>query len=232
MERHGNKFDYSKVNYVGTHSSIIMVCKKHGEFIQTPRQHLRGKTGGCLKCARLSKDTHDFVNDAVKIHGERYSYDLTIYKNAKTKLTIGCSLHGDFLQLPRIHLSGSGCPKCSLYQHSKKSIRWLNYRAGVDDVLIDHFENVGEYKIPGTRYKADSYCRDTNTIYEFQGDAFHGNPKKFKSGDKCHPFDKNITAGALLKRTQRKIDTLKKLGYIIIIAWESEWDKFENEQND
>lgn len=89
---------------------------------------------------------------------------------------------------------------------------------------------MGEYKVPETRYLVDGFCRDTNTVYEFQGDVFHGNPEKFRAGDKCHPFNKNITAGQLLKRTQKKVDTLKEKGYAVITIWESDWDELENEK--
>ena len=35
-------------------------------------------------------------------------------------------------------------------------------------VLIQHALNGGEYKIHNSMYKADGYCKETNTIYEFQ----------------------------------------------------------------
>ena len=45
---HGNKYDYSKVEYKGSHTKIIIVCSKHGEFEQDPNSHLQGR--GCKKC--------------------------------------------------------------------------------------------------------------------------------------------------------------------------------------
>ena len=52
---HGNTYDYSKVVYVNTHIEIIIICPKHGEFLQTPNGHLSGK--GCMKCSGLEKST-------------------------------------------------------------------------------------------------------------------------------------------------------------------------------
>ena len=49
---HGNKYDYSKVVYRGAHVKVCIICPIHGEFWQTPNDHLNGK--GCKKC----KDSH------------------------------------------------------------------------------------------------------------------------------------------------------------------------------
>lgn len=48
-EIHGDKYDYSKVNYINNHTSIIIICPEHGEFSQIPSSHLLGY--GCKKCA-------------------------------------------------------------------------------------------------------------------------------------------------------------------------------------
>lgn len=48
-KRHGEgKFDYTKSDYKGTKTPICIICPKHGEFWQTPNDHLSGK--GCPKC--------------------------------------------------------------------------------------------------------------------------------------------------------------------------------------
>ena len=46
---HGDRYDYSKVNYVGAKTKVVIICKEHGEFLQTPNNHLRGK--GCPQCS-------------------------------------------------------------------------------------------------------------------------------------------------------------------------------------
>lgn len=45
---HGNIYDYSLTNYVNSKDKIIIICKKHGEFEQSPSNHLHGC--GCLRC--------------------------------------------------------------------------------------------------------------------------------------------------------------------------------------
>ncbi|MBQ2441354.1 MAG: hypothetical protein II502_04090, partial [Paludibacteraceae bacterium] len=47
---HGDKYDYSKVEYVNSKTKVCVVCPEHGEFWQTPNSHSRGV--GCSKCAK------------------------------------------------------------------------------------------------------------------------------------------------------------------------------------
>ena len=109
---HGDKFDYSQVNYVNGKTRVSIVCPVHGVFTQMPNNHLSGK--GCPYCAnnvRLSYD--DFVEKARDVHGCRYDYSLVKYVNNHTPVEIVCRQHGSFMQTPYVHLSGSGCPVCS-----------------------------------------------------------------------------------------------------------------------
>lgn len=45
---HGEKYDYSNVDYTGTDDYISILCKKHGEFFQKPTKHLQKQ--GCPIC--------------------------------------------------------------------------------------------------------------------------------------------------------------------------------------
>lgn len=57
-------------------------------------------------------DTNGFIKKAFSIHGDVYNYSKVDYINAKTKVVITCSIHGDFDQTPDGHLHGQGCPVC------------------------------------------------------------------------------------------------------------------------
>ena len=118
---HGDKYDYSKVEYVNNHTKICIICPEHGEFWQTPHAHIDAKRGcpkcGVIKCANATRKTKEkFINEAKKIHGNKYDYSKTEYNGCKTKVCIICPEHGEFWQEPNNHLNGSGCPKC----HFKK----------------------------------------------------------------------------------------------------------------
>lgn len=121
---HGNKYDYSKVDYLNNKSDVKIICPTHGEFDQTPSNHLNGK--GCSKCANvknrklLTKTISDFIKEAKEIHGDRYDYSLSQYINNKERINIICKTHGEFLQYKKHHLNGHGCPKCSFDKNSNK----------------------------------------------------------------------------------------------------------------
>lgn len=114
---HGNKYDYSKVEYVNPQSKVCITCPKHGEFEQTPINHLFGK--GCPKCSKEKMNSRKtltkewFVGKAIEVHGDKYDYSKVEYKNNRTKVSIICPEHGEFCQVPSSHLSGHGCPKCA-----------------------------------------------------------------------------------------------------------------------
>lgn len=50
---HGDKYDYSKIDYQGNKVKVCIICPIHGEFWQAPQDHLRGV--GCKKCYFSSK---------------------------------------------------------------------------------------------------------------------------------------------------------------------------------
>ena len=111
IEIHGNKYDYSKANCVNATTKVSIICPEHGEFWQTPMNHLKGH--GCPYCSGNAKlSTKTFVDRAYKIHGDRYDYSKVEYKNANTKVCIICPEHGEFWQVPHAHLDGQGCPIC------------------------------------------------------------------------------------------------------------------------
>lgn len=118
MEIHGAKYNYDKVNYKNNHTGVVIVCPVHGEFIQLPQHHLNGS--GCPKCyheknaEKRSLNTKQFIIRAKQIHGEKYNYDKVVYKNSRTKVLITCPQHGDFYQMPSLHLQGAGCVKCAI----------------------------------------------------------------------------------------------------------------------
>lgn len=112
-EIHGNKYDYSKVDYINSVTKIIIICKEHGEFKQEPRVHL--SKAGCIKCriSSLTNTTEQFIQKAIEVHGNKYDYSKTNYINNCTYVTIICSKHGETKQNPNNHLKGKGCPKCA-----------------------------------------------------------------------------------------------------------------------
>ena len=113
---HGDKYDYSLVDYKNNKTKIEIICPIHGVFFQKPNGHLSRKNG-CPKCVGKNKTTEEFIEKAKLIHGDKYDYSLVDYKNRRTKIKIICPIHGTFEQFPNDHLNGSGCPECSGVKH-------------------------------------------------------------------------------------------------------------------
>jgi len=113
-EVHGDKYDYSKVNYINAQEKVCIICSEHGEFWQKPYNHLQGN--GCPECIRNSWTTEKFIKKAREVHGDKYDYSKVEYKDVRTPVCI--ILHeldrngneiGEFWQLPLSHLNGLGC---------------------------------------------------------------------------------------------------------------------------
>ena len=111
---HNNKWDYSKIEYINVKTKVIIGCDKHGWFEQTPRNHLYKKQG-CSRCVGINRNKSNigFIKEANIVHNNKWDYSKTNYENSYKKVIIGCSIHGDFEQIPDNHLSKKhGCPKC------------------------------------------------------------------------------------------------------------------------
>lgn len=238
QQLHGDRYDYIHINdhFVNAKTPIPISCRLHGMFLQTPDQHIRtyntakhANTGGCPTCAQQSrietkrKSVDQFITEATMIHDGKYTYANVNYVNTHTKVRVTCDEHGDFLITPKDHLTGKqGCRQCCYRKHhSGKAVRWLESIERERGILLQRVGNGKEFKIPHTRFHADGYDPHTNTIYEFYGDRFHGNPAKYKRDVCCHPFDKNITAGELYDATISRENLLKELGYTVVTMWES-----------
>jgi hypothetical protein len=181
------------------------------------------KGSGCRYCSgNYQSNTEEFIEKSIKIHGDKYDYSKVNYYKAINNVIIICKEHGKFNQTPNTHLNGSGCPKC-YSNYSKVQIQWLEFLEKYYNISIQHAMNEGEFRVPNTRYSADGYCEETNTIYEFHGDYFHGNPKIFKS-EEINKLCK-ATHGELYHKTLEKEQKIKELGFNLIVMWESDWIK-------
>ena len=162
---HGDKYDYSKVEYVNAHTKVCIICPEHGEFWQKLNDHTNGQ--GCPTCAheangerkRLSKE--EFIKRANEKHGDKYNYSKVDYVNNQAKVCIICPEHGEFWQTPNSHLNGVGCPKCNL-SHLERSV--MNYldNMGITYDYQKRFNWLGKQSL-------DFYLPDYNVGIECQG---------------------------------------------------------------
>ncbi|ARF12613.1 hypothetical protein Klosneuvirus_9_15 [Klosneuvirus KNV1] len=225
---HNKEYLYDLVEYINTSTKVIITCKIHGNFQMAPNDHLSQKQG-CYKCNKLRAaqimilGTDKFIERSKEIFGDKFNYDLVNYINNQTKVILICKTHGKFETIPANHLKrGDGCTKC-YNNYSKKQIEWLNLIMQEENIHIQHAENGGEYMIPNTNYKVDGFCKETNTIYEFMGDYFHGNPALYNPM-KPNPTNKKLF-GELYLNTFKKELLIMNLDYNYVSIWETEYDK-------
>lgn len=76
-------------------------------------------------------------------------------------------------------------------------------------------------------YFLDYYIKELNICIEFNGDAWHGNPRKFNKNDLCHPIYKDVTAHDLQQKDKHRIDDLEQKGIITYVIWESDYNPKE-----
>ena len=179
---HGDKYDYSKVEYVNTRRKVCIICPNHGEFWQTASEHLRGQ--GCPKCAGNKRlTTEGFIHKAKEVHGGKYDYSKVEYVNNHTKVCIICPEHGEFWQEPSSHLNGNGCPNCNESQMEKNTANFL------EENNIEYIRQARKTDLVWLgRQSLDFYLPKYNIAIECQGIqhfesvAFFGGKRKYSDG--------------------------------------------------
>lgn len=168
IKLYGDIYDYSKVIYERSDKKIIIICKKHGEFLIKASHHMSGK--GCKKCTYErssvlnSHTTEQFINSIKEIHGDFYDYSKVNYINSKTKVDIICPKHGTFKQTPHEHKMGYGCQECNITIGERKiSVILQKYNIKYD------FQKIFDDCIYVNKLKFDFYLPDYNTCIEFDG---------------------------------------------------------------
>lgn len=136
---HGEKYDYSQVEYKNALSKIKIICPMHGAFYQTPASHVRGVA--CSKCSDLIAadkrrlSTQEFIARSRLVHGDKYDYSRADYITSHGKVEIICPEHGSFWQSPATHTMGNkaGCPGCAVSGFDQTKPALLYYLAVVTD---------------------------------------------------------------------------------------------------
>jgi hypothetical protein len=159
---HGDKYDYSLVDYLTGKIKVTIICPTHGYFKQAPTKHLCGD--GCPKCSGHFMDTDYFIEKSKRIHGDKYDYSLSNYTNQTRKIKIICHTHGVFKQNPNNHMNGNGCPMCKESKGEKMIGNWLvgNNVKFSPQYRFDDCRNI--LPLP-----FDFYLPDYNVCIEFNG---------------------------------------------------------------
>ena len=191
-----------------------------GEVVhQTPYHHLIGN--GCAKCGHITSansclsDTENFIKKSKKLYGTTYDYSRVNYIKSNQKVIIICKKHGEFLQKPNHHLSNHGCPTCSnnISNSENEFLKFINIKN--KNIRLKNWKDK----------PVDGYDPETNTVYEFLGDYWHGNPERFNGHDINKRTKKSFEE--LYQNTLLMLNKLKSLGFNVKYIWENDWTKFK-----
>jgi len=173
-DRHGDKYDYSLVEYTGSQNKVKIIFDGK-VYEQKAGAHIH--SSGMIERVILKKTTRQFIKEANVIHNFRYDYSKVEYMNNQSKVIIVCKIHGDFEQVSSSHLSGTGCPHCCESKGEKKISKFLD---------LNEIEYIRQKKFDGCvgiRYKLpfDFYLPKYRTAIEFDGKQ-HYEPMEFFGG--------------------------------------------------
>ena len=194
INRGKKPYEYENVNYVNNRTKVNITCPeedniygKHGDFPQTPNDHLRSK--GCPKCGKVYKKNQDeFIDAAKRVHDEKrkingkepYDYSEVNYVGGKEDVIINCDekyangeKHGPFLQTPNDHLRSSGCPICSELK-GETDTKLIFSKNNIEFIPQFQYKDCTSVKISSKNklcrlLRFDFYLPKFNTLIEFDG---------------------------------------------------------------
>lgn len=180
---HGNKYDYSKVEYKNHRTKVIIVCPIHGEFEQTPKNHMNGQ--GCPQCGKKYAQLYqkhnykNFINSSIERFGDRYNFPniQNEYENSHSKITIKCNKCGNsFVKIACDHITSpnGGCQHC-YHNMSKPEEEIGNFIKSIirGEIYFNDRELLNGYEL-------DIFIPSKNIAIEFNGLYWHSEDKKDK----------------------------------------------------
>lgn len=230
-EIHGDSYDYSMIteeHIKGAKSYVPIKCKQcNNIWTPTASGHISAKHR-CKFCyGNVPWTLTRFIEEANEIHNNKYNYDLIKEEdisNEKSKVYIRCNKFGHvFHQSLNNHIyQASGCKHCTKSRgYSQMQIDWLEGLMKQQNITIQYaLSPQGEFKVPGVG-KVDGFHEETGTVYEFNGDYFHGSPSLYKPEDINKKVNK--TFGELYQKTLVREQKIRDLGYNLIVMWELDY---------
>lgn len=186
---HGDKYDYSLLDYKNSSTKIKVICSTHGMFEVAPEHHKKGV--GCRKCyfesQKLSKE--EFIVRSQNHFGNRYDYSLfNELPKAREKIKILCREHNiEFWQDPRSHMRGhTGCPQCKilLLTGAKKNIGTFRKSEDFKNEFIEK-----SIALHGEKYIYENFLYVRTDVKGIIGCPKHGDfwqsPSNHLSGSNC-----------------------------------------------
>lgn len=165
---YNDKDDFTLVDYSNNKNEVTLVCKHHGEFKVRPDQYLRGR--GCKECVKKKTKSNNkelFIQEAIKIYGDKDDYTDTKILSSQEKIKVRCTKHNHIFKKDiQTYLAGYGCPKCSAENYSKLRTKttedFIKEAEEIHGNTCDYSETI--YK--GCRQKIRAKCNIHNEYFE------------------------------------------------------------------
>lgn len=177
---HGDLYDYSMVNYNGNiFNNVDIICKKHGVFYQSAKNHIRGS--GCPKCLGRNLTRGEILDRLNSVHNNRYQYDKSVFGKAKDKIEIICTKHGSFFQTLDDHGHGRGCPVCKSSKGEMTVERFLK----INSIIYERQKRFPDCRNPktGKHLLFDFYLPELNMCIEYDGEHHYKKARYSKDSD-------------------------------------------------
>ncbi len=189
--KHNDFFSYDKTIFISSKRHAIITCPKHGDFLQSPNNHLSGYK--CMECSteqrsikKSSRST--FNNSSKEKFGDKFDYSLVNYINNFTKIILICNLHGEIEVIPATHLnSKTGCNKCS-NENSAASCRYEK------EEIISLFNEIHRYKYNYSNVVYKNNKTNIEITCKEHGSFWHS-PKRHMNGYGCHDCKNTMSIG-------------------------------------
>lgn len=218
-EVHGDKYDYSKVEYINSWTKVCIICHEHGGFYQTPMAHLNGQ--GCPKCLGRGLSQDEIISKFKAVHNDKYDYSKVKFTRVKDKVCIICPEHGEFWKTPEKHIMGQGCPKCSFKKRGENHI--CTQEEFINRATLLHG---GKYLYDKVSYtcmdeKVEIICPKHGSFYQRPYDHLqgHGCPKcgmlVSKAEDDIYNFLVNLIGEDNILRNDRSVLNGKEIDIYI-----------------
>ena len=163
---HGDKYDYSKVEYVTNRTAVTIICPIHGEFLQVPSDHMSGC--GCKECGidvhRISATK--YLDKFKNTHGDKYDYGNSKINGYNEKICIKCNTCGnEFWQKPSEHARGYGCLDCGRVLRRLSSDKFVNRATQMHGDKYDY----SKLDYQGVNKKVNIVCKECGNLFKQKG---------------------------------------------------------------
>lgn len=197
------------------------ICHNKHEWKQIVNSRIANYNNGCPICNSIVITHHELIKEWDYIKNKENPESFTF--GSQIEIWWKCDKNHEWKARISSRTKGSNCPFCMKCHISKLETEWL-----------DSFNNINikrqfKIKLNNKKFKLDGFDMFTNTVYEFHGDYWHGNPKFYDSNDINMVAKKNF--GQLYNETLKKEKLIKEGGYNLIIMWESDWKLLKNQDN-